>query len=80
MFHVVKNNIKKYKDQHNDNIENDLDFDSSFNLPSRTKYPLLLVTDSLKGGRKNKTRADAGLTCLYNSGATNMMIKIRLIK
>ena len=47
--HVVIGNINKNKDKHtNNSIENDPDFDNnSFNLSSRAKYPLQLVTVSL---------------------------------
>ena len=51
--HVVTDNIKKNKYQHNDAIDNDLTFDNnSFNLYSGTKDPLPVVTFSLRGGNK----------------------------
>ena len=37
--HVVTDNIKTNKDQHNYAIENEPTFDNSFNLSSGTKYP-----------------------------------------
>ena len=37
--HVMNDNIKKNKDQRNDAIKNEPNFDSSFNLYSGTKYP-----------------------------------------
>ena len=53
MDHVVTDNIKKNKYQHNDAIDNDLTFDNnSFNLYSGTKDPLPVVTFSLRGGNK----------------------------
>ena len=68
--HIVNNNIKKDKDQHNEAIENEPKFDSSFNLSSGTKDPLPVVTVSLRGGDKQKAIEIDGLTCLWDRGVT----------
>ena len=44
----MTDNIKTNKDQGNYTIKNDPKFDSSFNLYSGTKYPLPIVTVSLR--------------------------------
>ena len=77
---VVTDHINKDKDQHNEAIENDPKFDCSFNLSITTKYPLLVVSVSLLGGKKHGATTVNGLTCLWDSGATNIMIKIRHTK
>ena len=58
----MTDNIKKNKDQHNDAIENEPKFDSNLNLSSGTKYPLPVVTVSLRGGKKHISMIVAGLT------------------
>ena len=77
MDHVVTDNIKTNKDQHNDAIENDQKFDNIFNLSSGTKYPIPLVTLSLKGGKKPIANSVSDITFLWDNRATNMMIKQR---
>ena len=67
-------NIKKNKIQRDDSIEREEKFDNKFSLSSRTKYPLLVVTVSLRGGKKEKATMISGLTCLWYSGDTNSMI------
>ena len=62
MDHVVTDNIKKDKDQHNYAIENELKFDSSFNLYIRSKDPLTVVTISLRGGKKHRAMTVSGIT------------------
>ena len=42
--HVVADNIKTNKSQRNGAIENETKFDNKFNLSSRTKDPLTVVT------------------------------------
>ena len=73
---IVNNNLRTNKDQHNDAVENEPKFDNSFNLSSGTRDPLPVVTVSLRGGKKQRAMAVAGLTCLLDRGATNSMIKI----
>ena len=58
----MTNNIKTNKDQCNDAIENELKFDNSFNLSRGIKYPLPVVTVSLRGGKKHIAMTVAGLT------------------
>ena len=60
--HIVNNNIKKDKDQHNEAIENEPKFDSSFNLSSGTKDPLPVVTVSLRGDKKHIATTVASIT------------------
>ena len=68
--------MKYYNDQYNDAIDNDLTLDnSSFSLYSGTSDPLLLVTVSLQGGKKHIATIVSGLTCLWDSRATNIMMK-----
>ena len=46
---ILTDNIKTNKYQHNDVIDNELKFDNnSFNLSSGTRYPLPVVTVSIK--------------------------------
>ena len=63
MDHVVNDNIKTNKDQHNDAIYNETTFDTnSFNLSSETKYPISGVIVILRGGKKHKSTTVDGLT------------------
>ena len=79
--HVVRDNLNNYKDQSNEAINSDPTFDnSSFNLSSGTSDPLPVVTVSLRGGKKNRATIVSGPTCLWDSGATNSMIKRRHTK
>ena len=60
---IVTNNIKDYNYQYNDAIDNEPTFDNSnFSLYSGTRYPLPVVTISLRGGKKQRATIDAGLT------------------
>ena len=52
--------INKNKNQHNDAIENDPEFDYIFSLSSGTKYPLPVVTVSLVGGKKQRATMVSG--------------------
>ena len=76
MYHVVTNHIKKNNDQNNNAIGIDTAFDNMFNLFSRTKYPLPVVTVSLQGAKKHRATTVAGLSCLWDSGATESRITI----
>ena len=77
MYHLVTENLNNYKDQSNEAINSEPTFDnSSFNLSSGTSYPLPVVTVSLRLGKKHRATTVAGITCLWDSGATNSMIKI----
>ena len=71
----MTDNIKKNKNQHNEDIECDLKFDNKFSLSSGTKYSLPGVTVSLGGGKKKRATIIPGLTCLWDSRATDSMIK-----
>ena len=72
---VVTNNRKTNKDQLNEVTKNETTFDTnSFNLSSCNIYPLPVVTVYLRGGKKHRATAVAGLTCLWDSRATNTMI------
>ena len=63
--HVVTDNIKTNKDQFNQAIYNELTFDtSSFNSSSSTRYPLTVVTFTLRGGKKHIAMTVDGLPCL----------------
>ena len=73
--HVVTDNIKKNKNQHNDAIEYEPRFDNKFSLYNRTKDPLPVVTVRIRGVKKQRERIIAGLPCLWDSRATNSMIK-----
>ena len=78
--HIATDNIKKDKYQHDDAIENEHEFDGSFNLSRGNKYPLPVVTVILRGGKKHRPTTVADLTFLWDSGSTNIMIKIRQTK
>ena len=79
--HVVTDNLKNYKYQSNEDIKIDPTFDTSgFNLSSGTSDPLPVVTMYLRGGKKHRATTAAVLTCLWYSGVTNRMIKIRHTK
>ena len=70
----MTDNIKTNKNQHNDAIENEPNFDHTFNLSSRTKDPLPVVTGSLIVGKKKRAMTVAGRICVWDSGATASMI------
>ena len=76
MDHIVTDNINKNKNKRNYAIENDPKFDNTFNLSSRNKDPLPVVTVSLRGGKKQIATTVASLTCLWDSGDIDAMIKI----
>ena len=58
----MNDNIKKNKDQRNDAIENEPNFDNSFNLSSGTRDLLPIVTVSILGGKKHRATTVAGIT------------------
>ena len=69
-------NLNNYKDQNNEAINNYPTFDTSnFNLSSGTSDPLPVVTVSFRGGNKYRATTDASLTCLWDSGVTDSVIK-----
>ena len=79
--HVVKNNTNTNKDQLNDAICNQLTFDTkSFNSSSGTRDTLPVVTITLQGGKKHRAMTVAGLTCFWDSGATEIRINIKHTK
>ena len=61
----MTDNIKINKYQRNDAIEDEPNFDNSFNLSRVTKDPRPVVTASLLGGKKLRATTIAGLTCLW---------------
>ena len=74
LYNVVIDNIKTNKYQLNEVIHNDTTFDTSiFNSSSGTIYPLPVLTVNLQGCKKNIATTVAGLTCLWDSGATDSM-------
>ena len=76
LYHIVTNNLKTTKDKLNKAIKNEPAFDTdSFNLSSGTRNPLPIVNVSLRGGKKHRAMAVAGLKCLWDSGATDITIK-----
>ena len=76
----MTDNINKNNNQHNDVIENDQKFDNKFSLSNRTKYSQPVVTISLIGGKEYRATMINGLICLWDSGSTNIMIKIKHAK
>ena len=79
--HLVTDNLNNYKDQSNEVINSELTFDTSdFNSSSGNSNPLPVVTVSLRGVKKHRATAVASLTCLWDSRATDSMIKRRHTK
>ena len=76
LYHVVTNNINN-KYHNNYAIEYEPKFDSKFSLSSGTKDPLLVVTTRTLGGKKHRATLIYSLTCMWYSGATNIMNKMR---
>ena len=76
----MANNITKNQNQNNDAIENYPKLDNIFSLSSGTKDPLPVVTVSLKWGKKQIATMVVDLTCLWDSGYTRIMIKIKHTK
>ena len=61
-------NLNTYKDQSNEAIKSELEFDNSdLNLSRGTSDPLPVVTVSLLGGKKHRATTVAGITCLLDS-------------
>ena len=76
----MTNNIRDYNDQYNDTIDNEPTLDNSnLNLSNDTRETLPVVTVSLRGGKKHRATVVAGLTCLWDSGATDRMIKDNIL-
>ena len=72
MDHILTENIKANKYQHNDAIENETTFDTnSFNLSSRTKHPLQLLTVRILGGKKYRSANVDGIKLLWDRRATD---------
>ena len=81
MDKVVTNNLNNYKYQINEAINSDPTFDTSgFNLSINTSYPLPVLTVSLRRRKKHIAKIVSGLTCLWDNGTTDSMIKRRHIK
>ena len=68
-------NINKNKNQRNYAIEYDPKFDNKVSLSSGTEEPLPVVAASIRWGKKQRMTTIAGLICLWDSIATNSMIK-----
>ena len=75
MDHVVTDSIKTNRNQRNDAIENEPKFDNTFSLSGCTKDPVPVVTVILQVGKKQRAMTVSGLTCLWDSEATDSMIK-----
>ena len=74
--HLVTKNFKNNKYRSNDSINSEPAFDiSNFNLSIGTSNPLTLITVSLRGAKKHRVTTVSGLTCLWDSGTTDRMIK-----
>ena len=69
------NNGINNKDQCNDAIEYEPKFDNKFSLSSGTKDTLSVVTTILRGVNKHGATIIYGLTCLWDSRATERIIK-----
>ena len=72
--HVLTNNIKN-KSKCDDAIEYEPIIDNKFSFYSGTNDPLTVVTISLRGGKKHRETINSSLTCLWDSRATNSVIK-----
>ena len=79
LYHVATNNVKD-KDQCNYAIECEPKCYHKFSLSSGTKDTLTVVTASLRVGKKHRETIIYGITCLWDSGSTNIMIKRRHAK
>ena len=77
--HTVTSKIKD-KYQCNDAIEYEPRFDNKISLSSGTKDPIQVVTVRLRGGKKHRSTIIYGLSCLWYSISTDMMIKSRHTK
>ena len=71
---LVKNNINN-KGRFNYAIEYEPKFDIKFSWSSGTKDPLPVVTVSLQLIKKHRATIISGTTCLWDRGATYIMIK-----
>ena len=81
LYQVVTDNLNNYKYHSNESINSEPTFGTSgFNLSSGTSDPLPVVTVSLRGGKKHRATTFAGLTCLWDIGDTDSMIKQRHTK
>ena len=76
----MTDNVQKNKNQHNDSIEHELNFDNKFRLSGRNKDLLPVVTVILRGGKKQRATIISSLTCLWDSGYNNIMIHIKHTK
>ena len=72
----MTNNLNINKYQINESIKNEPPFDANiFNSHSSTSDPLTVVPVSLRGGEKRISTTVAGLSCLWDSRTTNIMMK-----
>ena len=77
----MKNNLNNYNNQNNESIDNEPTVDNcSFSLSRGTSDPLLVITVSLRVGKKHRATIVSGLTCLWCSRATDIMIEIQRTK
>ena len=71
----MTNNINTNKYQLHEAIYNDRTFDTSiFNSYSGTRDQLPVITVTLRRAKKHRTTTVAVLTCLWDSGATEIII------
>ena len=81
MDYLVTKNLNHYKYQGNEDINSEHTFDtSSFNLSSGTSNTLPVVTVSLRGRNKHRAATVAGIACLWDRRANEIMINIRHTK
>ena len=75
MSNYIKNN------KVNEIINNGLKFYSANNSVNNTvEHPFTIVTIRLRGSKKSKQTLKPGLICLWDSGATDIMLKFKHIK
>ena len=76
--HIVTKSSNNNKDQSNEAINSEPTLDTSnFNLSIGSSNTLPVVTVSLQGGNTHRSTTVSGLTCLWDIGATDSMIKRR---
>ena len=81
MDYLVTKNLNHYKYNSNEAINSEHTFDTSgFNLSSGTRDLLPVVTDFLLEAKKHRATTVAGITFLWDRGATDIMINRRHTK
>ena len=80
LYRLVTNTTKTNKDQLNEAIYNEPTFYiSGFNSSRGTRDPLPVVTATLQGGKKHRATTVVALIFLWDSRATDSMIKINTL-